>query len=347
MNLTFARTLLAAALGVAVLTPLSAAAAELFVESAVQNADGSVTLPLYQGSSQGRTVWYVLLDASDGKDAAGYGINHAAKLSNARGSAATQKVRVRDGVVEFPAAVDFRPVHEVVAGPGGFPPARAVPGSVGEAGYSPLIELPDGRILNAPQIALGEAGEVGGDASHSLSHDKVISIDFARLRVTLAGTAGFSGGKAVNYISNEASVDLVAALEGATYAPALGAAPSVGGDGTDSARAAIAVFTNGQTGLGNRQRQGLSSALLDGASPLNVTAWSPQQGRYSPLWDVYPAVWSPAAVAAGKNLRQTDFGKVRNLGKDGLIVSLDGGPFRPFPGSPQGAIVNCPIVSGQ
>ena len=53
---------------------------ERFVESATFNADGSVTLPLHEGTSQGRSVWYVLLDASDGKDAASLGINQASKL---------------------------------------------------------------------------------------------------------------------------------------------------------------------------------------------------------------------------------------------------------------------------
>lgn len=318
---------------------------ESFVESATFNADGSVTLPLHEGTSQGRPVWYVLLDASDGKDAASLGINQASKLANARGTRATQKVRVVNGVVDFPAAVDFSADHLVVAGAGGFPPAQAAPGSVGEAGYSPLIEFADGRILNAPQIALGDANAVSRDAAHKLTHDKVLAIDTTRRTVTLQATAGLNGGKPVSYISTEASVDLVAALEGATYAPALGAAPGVGNDGTDSSRASIAVFTNGQTGAGNAQRQGLSSALLDGLSPLNVTTWTPNQGRYSPLWDVFPAVWTPAAIAAGKNLRQSSFGKVADLGKKGLIVSLDGGPFRAFPLSPEGAIVNCPIVS--
>jgi hypothetical protein len=187
---------------------------------------------------------------------------------------------------------------------------------------------------------------VASDNAHKHTHDKVISIDPQRHTVTLAGTEGRSGGKKVNYVSVDASVDIVAALEGATYAPALGAAPFAGGDGTDSSRAGIAVFTNGQTGTANRQRQGLSSALLDGLSPLNVTAWSPNQGRYSPLWDVFPAVWTPASVAAGKNLRQSDFGKVIDLGKKGLITNLDGSAFSHFPGD-QGAIVNCPIVSGE
>lgn len=330
--------------------PLAAQAdggsAELTVTSATLNPDGSVTLPLHQGTSRGRSVWYVLLDASDGKDAASLGINQAAKLANTRGSRATQKVSVINGVVDFPAAVDFTPDHLVVPGASGFPPAQAAPGSVGETGYSPLIEFADGRILNAPQIALGEADAVARDGSaHKLSHDKVIALDTQRRTVTLAATAGLSGGKPLTYIATDASVDLVAALEGSTWAPVLGAAPGVGNDGTDSSRAAIAVFTNGQTGATNRQRQGLSSALLDGLSPLNVTAWTPKQGRYSPLWDVHPAVWTDAAIAAGRNLRQGDYGKVAELGRNGQVVSLDGGPFRAFPLSPEGAIVNCPIVS--
>jgi hypothetical protein len=38
----------------------------LFVKSAVEHPDGTATLPLYRGTSQGRTVWYVLLDSSNG-----------------------------------------------------------------------------------------------------------------------------------------------------------------------------------------------------------------------------------------------------------------------------------------
>jgi len=42
----------------------------------------------------------------------------------------------------FPATVDFSQAHTVVAGnPDPFPPAQATPGSTGEAGYSPLIQL--------------------------------------------------------------------------------------------------------------------------------------------------------------------------------------------------------------
>ena len=101
----------------------------------------------------------------------------------------------------------------------------------------------------------------------------------------------------MRYVSTDASDPVVAALENVTFAPLLNHAPFVGGDGTDSARASLAAFVNGQTGAGNPQRQGLNSALIDGLDPLNLLRWNPSQGRYSPLWDVHPAAWT-APVAA-------------------------------------------------
>jgi hypothetical protein len=119
----------------------------LFVESAVENPDGTVTLPLYRGTSGGSTVWYILLDSSSGSDADAKGINRSQKLANARGSAAVQKVAVNNGVVDFPATVNFAfGPRVVVPGPGGFPPADARPAAKGNDGYSPIIQLPDGTI---------------------------------------------------------------------------------------------------------------------------------------------------------------------------------------------------------
>lgn len=87
-------------------------------------------------------------------------------------------------------------------------------------------------------------------------------------------------------------------------------------------------------------RQGLNSALLDGLDPLNVIAWTPNQGRYSPLWDVYLAMWQPSYVANGSNLVQTDFGDIVNLAKDNAITSIGGSML-----APAGFIVNCPVIS--
>ena len=303
----------------------------LFIRSAVEHANGTATLPLHRGTSAGRTVWYIVLDSSDDKDAEAKGVNRSSKLANARGSAAVQRVSIVNGNVDFPASVDFTPVRQVVPSASGFPPLVAAPGAVGEAGYSPLIELPDGTIENAPQIA-----NATGVA------DKALSIDFVNGTVEFLETDGFQGGKAVRYISTDSSDSAAAALEDVTYAPSLNAAPRVGADGTDSARASLGAFINGQTGSANPERQGLNSALLDGLSPLNVLRWNPSQGRYSPLWDVHIAAWSAKAIATGQNLRQTDFGDLLGLASHGQISGPDGAPF-----GPAGFIVDCPIVSSE
>lgn len=302
---------------------------KLFIESAVENADGTATFPLQRGTSRGQTVWYIVLDASSGSEADARRVNRAQKLANARGTSAVQRVSIINGVIDFPATVDFRPFRQITPGPQGFPPAVAQPGAVGEAGYSPLIELPDGTILNAPHLA-----NTTGKA------DKVMALNTVARTVRYLETNGFQGGKALRYVSTESSNPVAATLENATYAPALNALPFVGGDGTNSARASLAAFANGQTGATNPQRQGLNSALLDGLDPLNVLAWNPSQGRYSPMWDVFLTQWKAAAVAIRQNKQQRDFGTIENLGKDGVVTSPDGTSF-----APAGFIVNCPIVS--
>ena len=59
----------------AVATAASASAASntsgrLFITSAVEHPDGTVTFPLHQGLSHGQPVYYVVTDASDGSVAA-------------------------------------------------------------------------------------------------------------------------------------------------------------------------------------------------------------------------------------------------------------------------------------
>ena len=300
---------------------------ELFVASAVEHADDTATLPLYRGTSRGRTVWYILLDSSDGNEAQRRGMNQSNKLANARNTGAVQKVTIQNGVIEFPATVDFTLDHEVVPGD----PLIARPGSIGEEGYSPLIQLPNGIILNAPHVANSLSAQL---------HDKVVDIDFANAKVRMRQTHGFQGGRGVKYISTDASAPDVAALEGSTFAPALALAPSAGDDSTKSARASLAAFVNGQVGADNPQRQGINSALNGDGDPLNVLFWNPKQGRYSPLWDVFLSAWSARAVAAGQNLRQTDFGQVENLADQGLVTRFDGQRFGAV-----NVVVNCPIIS--
>ncbi len=329
----FIAALGAAAAAAAFVTATPANAADtgrtLFVRSAVEHADGTVTLPLYRGLSRGRPVWYVVLDASTSNAASKYGVNRSNKLAQAKGGAAVQRVSSTGGVLNFPASVDFSPSRVVVPGPTGFPPAAASPGAVGEPGYTPLIELPDGTVLDAPQLA-----NASGQA------DKVVSIDTTVSTVTYRETNGFARNEPVRYVSTDSSDPGAAAIEDVTYAPSLNAARFAGGDGTDSARASLAAFVNGQTGPTNPNRQGLNSALLDGLDPLNNLAWNPSQGRYSPLWDVFPAAWTDAAIAAHRNTRQTAFADVEKLAEAGLVTGPGGAPF-----GPGGFIVVCPIIS--
>jgi hypothetical protein len=242
-----------------------------------------------------------------------------------------QKVAIVNGVVDFPGTVNFAPDRRVAPGPQGFPPSAAIPGSVADAFYSPLIQLPNGIIRNAPHVA-----------NASGLHDKVESIDFAAGTVTLRETHGFSGGKAVRYVSTDSSLDVAAALEGSTLVTRLNEAPSLDDDSTHSSRASLAAFVNGQVGAKNPNRQGLNSALLDGLDPLNVLRWNPSQGRYSPLWDVHLSEWTPRAIAAGQNLRQTDYGDIQGLVSHGLVTGPGGTPF-----AASGFIVNCPIISSE
>src|SRR4051794_31128274 len=216
------------------------------IPSAHENGDNTVDLPLHHGTSRGRDVWFVVLDANTSNAAQAWGANRSNKLANAAGTPAVQRVTVaRDGTIDFPANVDFDREH-VVSAPHGFPPDDFAPGAVGEQGYSPLIQLPDGTILNAPQIAVGNGPD---DNAHMA--DKVVSLDRAHGTVRYKETDGFPRGNPVKYVSTDATDPLAAALEDATLAPALNAAPFAGGDGTDSARASLAAFVNGATGLNN------------------------------------------------------------------------------------------------
>ena len=326
------RWLCAAALAIAAFGAVAANASAksgVFIASASENGDGTVTLPLYHATSGGGDVWLVVLDASSGAAADRLGVNRSSKLANAGPNAVEHVDATLDDLVAgraaIPATVDFTPVRRVVGDPAtGFPPLVAVPGARGKAGYSPLIELRDGTVLNAPQIA-----NASGQA------DKVVSLDTAGLRVVYRETNGFQGGRAVRYVSTDASDEGAAALEDATYAPALNAAPAPGEDGTDVARTSLAAFVNGQTGAGNPNRQGLNSAIIDGLDPLNVLRWAPNQGRYSPLWDVHPAAWvGPAGPV------QRDWNDIEGLVAEGRITGPGGAPF-----GPAGFIVDCPIVS--
>jgi hypothetical protein len=301
-----------------------------------------VTYPLYHGTSQGRAVEYVITDASDLSVAQALGVNYVPKLAQAAGTAAVQNSISEVGSgngIDFPASVDFSPAHVIVAGPTGFPPAAAQAGAVGEPGYSPLVRVvfkDKTVVLNAPQIA-----NATGQA------DKVVSIDSRT--VSYRETDGCYDNESVHYASFDASDPVAAAIEDVTYAPALDAAPAPGcADAAvvaaNCSRESLIAFTNGQTGATNSQRQGLNAALLDGPPPLNILQEIPETKSrfdYSPMWDVHLETWTDAAVAAGLNVRQTDFSTA--------LAQVSSGNATGFPAGsqfgPSGFVVNCPVVS--
>ena len=92
-------------------------------------------------------------------------------------------------------------------------PAPAVAASVRTD--TPLIQMPDGVIVNAPHL-LNNTGKA----------DKVVSIDLVNGTVTYRETNAFQGGDPIKYISTESSNPVAATLENATFAPALDALPT-------------------------------------------------------------------------------------------------------------------------
>jgi hypothetical protein len=55
----------------------------VFLASAVEHADHTVTLPLRPGRAPSGDFWYVVLDASSSSAAQRFGVNVAQKLANA------------------------------------------------------------------------------------------------------------------------------------------------------------------------------------------------------------------------------------------------------------------------
>jgi hypothetical protein len=310
-----------------------------FITSGCENAANTIAqFPLQRGTSRGQTVWYVVTDSANRADARARRVNFAPKLANAVGTPGVQVVSIKNGVVEFPATVDFRPKRVLEAGPKGFPPAKASPPSVGNPGYSPLIKLPNGMVINAPQVA------------NSTGHaDKALKLDTARGTVLYQETEGRYEDKHVHYASFESGNPVAATIEDVTYAPALNTVPKAGDVGLKtSAREELVAFVNGPTGVSNPGRQGENSAILDNADPRNILKEVPVlpqhasigDPKYAPAWDVHFAEWTPAAVASGSRveLQSTDAVDLRVSMKD--VTGPGGAKF-----GPSNFTVNCPLIS--
>lgn len=312
----------------------------------VDNA--TITLPLYRGQlASGEAVWFILTDTNDEANAAALGLNFSAKLTYSDvGNAVRPAHQEADGSITFEhGAVDFSPERSVTPGeaPNFFPPAAFQPGSVGDEFYSPLAKIGN-YIYNAPVVAFNvEADALNfceGSADHSLLHDKVVAICPEDGTVTLALTTGFSFARPVLYLSTDANVDVAAAMEGATYAPALADVIVGRDDSAFSAVERIFAFANGPAGNGNPQRQGFNSALSGEGSPLNVLGGIPTIATdYSPLWDLNLGEWTQEAIDNGYRSRLTEEFAILGFVENGWVTGPGGASF----GS-TGIIVNCPIA---
>ena len=327
---------------------------QLLKSGSINQNEGSITLPLYQGQTktapgQQTTVWYILTDTTDKGNAEALGINHSPKLAYSEIDGAIRYAKIEsDATLTFTRGlVDFSPARGLTAGelPNAFPPREFQAGAIGDEYYSPLILITNaGRhVYNAPMMAVGSASDISacsGNADHSLVHDKVLRICPEEGTVTLSLTSGFSFARPVLYLSTEANHPLAAALEGATFTPALQSITVGRDDSAFSAVERIFVIGNGPTGDENPQRQGLNSAIIDGRSPLNVLGGIPTIATdYSPLWDVNLGLWTQEAKDKNYDSRVSEEFQILGLVEQGWITGPDGAPF----GS-TGIIVNCPIV---
>lgn len=325
---------------------------QLLTSGPVDRQAETITIPLYRGqmAHTRKNVFYILTDTTDEGNAEALGLNFAPKLNySATGRGVRTATLMRDGLLVFDAGiVFFRPERVVVPGGGAqpFPPAMAQPGSAGDSMYTPLVRIVNagGHIYNAPVIAFDVRPEQihfpNGRPDYSLVHDKVVAIDTVNGTVTLQLTPGFSFARPVLYLSTEASAPDVAALEGATYAPGLEDIETGNDDSAFSAVERIFVISNGHVGCENPQRQGLSSALVDGRGPFNVLGGIPTIATdYSPLWDVNLGEWTEESIQKGYRSRVLEEFQILGLVDGGFITGPGGSEYGSV-----GVIVNCPIA---
>ena len=325
---------------------------QLLKSGTVDKDKGTITLPLYEGAMKsGEVVWYIVTDTDDAGNASALGLNYSAKLTFSDIGRSVRKATLGPKFkLTFEAGkVDFKPQRRATPGdaPNFFPPKQFQPGSVGDRDYSPLVKIMNAgeHIYNAPMVAFNVSADqlnqfCDGNPDYSMVHDKVLKICPRTKTVTMQLTTGFSFARPVLYLSTDTSNPLTATAEGATYAPGLEDIQGSADDSLFSPVERIFVFVNGPTGKDNPQRQGLNSALSDGASPLNVLGGIPTVATdYSPIWDLNPSVWTQAAIEKGYRSRMTEEFAILGLVERGFLTGLNGEPF----GS-AGLVVNCPIV---
>ncbi len=325
---------------------------QLLKSGTVDAAHGTITLPLYKGTvkGSGKNVWYILTDVSDQGVADELGLNFSTKLGFAANAARTGTLDANGNIVFNKGTVNFRPQREIVPGPQGaeFPPKSYAPGAIGDAGYSPFVQITNagGVIYNAPMVAYDvDASQINfpdGNVNYSKVHDQVVAIDPNNMTVTINLINGFSFGRPVWYISMDASIPLAAAIEHNTYAPLMSKLVLGHDDSFASPVERIFIATNGPENgeCNNPLRQGLSSDLADGFRPNNVLGGIPTIALdYSPAWDAQLYQWTDDAINRGYRGQMREEFQILTFVQDGLITGPGGAAF----GS-SGFSINCPIV---
>ncbi len=267
----------------------------LVLESALQVdlSHETVRLPLYKGTANGHTVWFVLTEASDVGLAHNSGLNYAPKLANIAiscpqcvqtvtlDSPSADANKFGPAVVNFKGEPDFTPTRTLVPGPNGFPPASFSPGAVAGPGYSPFIRIAGSDVVySAPIVATGDGPF--DMTTHTNTGDRVLGIhiapppppgQFLDSWVDLLLVKGFDAGQPILYLSTEADDPLAAVLERSTYVPTLANAAYNGGDDfLGSARERLFGFVNGQSGASNPQAQGFVNIVLNGHAAEDASA---------------------------------------------------------------------------
>lgn len=329
-------------------------------------------VPLFKGTYNGSTVWFVRMDVSDSVMARQLGLNFAPRLINADNGCAAciQTVTSANPVpgvapVAFAGTVDFSPMRQLTPGPTGFPPLMAMPGSLAGPGYSDLIRVQGSNIVyNAPIIATGD-GPFDVSEAHTNTLDRVMAIDIDNMTVDLQFIRAFSHGKDIFYFTFGSTGALSATLERATFIPAMATLPFANDDeNPKGARSSIFTFANGKLGKNDPNAQGLSHVILDNPSG-NLSLQNPAlleglrtlgdahnvlgsfptltdkrlRELYTPLWDLNIAVWSDDVVSKSQNFAQTDANTIRQLAAGNYITNPGGGKL----GS-SNFMVNCPVL---
>jgi len=326
---------------------LTSPTATQFIRGDLDLSKDTITVPLYEGAlADGRSVWYILTDASSKTEAERLGVEYAPDLGSAVGHGGVRQGSWNDhGTLTFAAGtVDFKPEHQLTPGnaPNFFPPTQFQPGSVGDADYSPFVQVTTNgvtTVYSAPMLAFDEPAAsinfCAGSVDYTKVHDHVAAICPAKNQATIRLSHGFANSHELVYFSFDTNNQMAATMEASTYAPALSTLAN-----TSTALDIFAV-ANGETGVQNPNRQGLDSALSGDGSPLNVLDGEPSSASgYSPLWSLNLAEWTDAAIAAAQRHRLISAGEFRTAVSAGFLTGPGGGEF-----GATGILINCPVVA--